>query len=706
MIPSDPIINPYTKKKVIGQKKGEQSKSKPSSQRSKTRHEGQRYLNRELSWLQFNRRVLAESENLDNPLLERLKFMAIFESNLDEFYMVRVSGLIEQSESGVQELSPDGLSPAEQLADVSMAAALQRSEAARIWRETLLVELGDEGIHLIEYGSSSPESRGDLDAFFDREVFPLSTPLILSPAPSVPFISNRSLNLAVLLQSDEGPRLARVKVPDILKRLVPVPGRRSTFVLLEDVLRHNLQKLFPGVEILGAYQFRVVRDADIEIRELEAGDLIEGIEETLRLRRFGDPVLLEIEASAPTEVIELLMRLHKLEESDTFLVDGPVGLGFLWEIAALDRRRLKFGSLAPNLNDALTDGKLFKTIAAGDVLVHHPYDSFKPVEDFVASAHLDPNVIGIKQTLYRVGAESPIVESLLEAAEEGKQVAVAVELKARFDESNNLVWARALERAGAHVTYGFPELKVHSKLALIVRREGASIRTYGHIGTGNYNPSTAKVYTDLGLFTTDPEVTQDILNVFNLLTGFSRQREFKKLLVSPINLREGILSRIRREAALGKSGRIIFKMNALVDSEVIDALYEASQAGVQIDLLIRGICCLRPGVPGLSEHIKVSSLVGRFLEHSRVFYFGNGSSPEVYLGSADLMPRNLDRRVEVLAPVQSKAQIAHIRDVVLKAYMKDNTNTWDMRGDGTYVRRVVHEGGKEVSAQNLLMRRA
>ncbi|HMS54357.1 MAG TPA: polyphosphate kinase 1 [Fimbriimonadaceae bacterium] len=695
--------------KVTIQKKLSVSKKKGAAHKSGAASI-QRYLNRELSWLQFNRRVLAESENPENPLLERLKFMAIFESNLDEFYMVRVSGLIEQSESGVQDLSPDGLSPAEQLADVSVAASEQRSAAARIWHDHLLPQLADEGVHLVQYSSLNPESRGDIEAFFDREVFPLSTPLILSPAPSLPFISNRSLNLAVLLMDDDGGRrLARVKVPDILKRLVPVPGRRSTYVLLEDVLRHNLQKLFPGVEILGAYLFRVVRDADIEIRELEAGDLIEGIEETLRLRRFGDPVLLEIEASATKEVHELLMRLHKLEESDTFVIDGPVGLSFLWEIAGLDRRRLKFGAFTPNTNDAISEGKLFKTIASGDVLVHHPYDSFKPVEDFVASAYLDPNVIGIKQTLYRVGAESPIVESLLEAAEEGKQVAVAVELKARFDESNNLVWARALERAGAHVTYGFPELKVHSKLALIVRREGSSIRTYGHIGTGNYNPSTAKLYTDVGLFTSDAEITQDILNVFNLLTGFSKQREFKKLLVSPINLRDGVISRIQREIEVHKKrggGRIIFKLNALVDTEIIDALYEASDAGVHVDLLIRGICCLRPGVPGLSANIKVCSLVGRFLEHSRVLYFGNGGSPEVYIGSADLMPRNLDRRVEVLAPLQSKAHLTHMRDVILKAYLKDNTNTWDMQSDGRYVRRSVPEGGKEVSAQVSLMRRS
>lgn len=665
----------------------------------------ERYLNRELSWLRFNERVLEEAENAKNPLLERLKFLAIFESNLDEFYMVRVSGLIEQFENGMTELSTDGLTPGEQLAQVSSAANLLRSRAAALWTNHLTADLAGEGITILAYDTLEQEPRAEIDSFFAREVFPVSTPLLLSPAPTLPFISNRSLNLAVALVDELGTeKLARVKIPDVIRRLVPVPRRRNTFVLLEDVMRHNLATLFPGVTIKGAHLFRVIRDADIEIRELEAGDLTDMIEETLRRRRFGDPVLLEIESSASDEVTETLMRLLKLEASDTFRVPGLLSMDVLWRIAAIDRPKLKFAAHQPNISEMVASpSRLFAAMGQSDVLVHHPFDSFRCVEEFVDTAQKDAKVIGIKQTLYRVGAKSPIVESLLEAAEGGKQVAVAVELKARFDESNNLVWAKALEQAGAHVTFGIPEIKVHCKLCLVVRREGNAIRTYAHIGTGNYNPSTARLYTDLGLFTCDPDMTQDILNLFNYLTGFSKQREYKKLLVAPFNMREAILGKIRREiehAKKGQKGKLIFKLNSLVDPEIIDALYEASKAGVEIDLIVRGICCLRPGVKGLSEHIRVISVVGRFLEHSRVLFFENGGNPEAYIGSADLMPRNLDRRVEVFAPIRLQAQIKHLRDEVLKVYLKDETNAWDMAGDGTYTRRTPKSG---FSAQQTLM---
>lgn len=672
--------------------------------------DSKRYLNRELSWLRFNERVLEEAANPANPLLERLKFLAIFESNLDEFYMVRVSGLIEQYEGRVATLSVDGKSPAEQLELVAASAVPMRDRASAIWQTQLLPELKAEGISIHSYDALDAAHRAVAQQYFEQEVFPLCTPLILHPAPTVPFISSRSLNLAVELVGDDGnDKLARVKVPDVLPRLVPVSKRKAEFVLLEDLIRANLASLFPGIEVRSTSMFRVVRDADIEIRELEAGDLTETIEQTLRMRRFGDPVLLEIEKSAPDSTRDTLMRLLRLEASDVMAVQCPLGLDAMWEIASLDRPRLKYPKFVPRVCDEWSDsGTLFQAISERDVLVHHPYDSFRPVEVFVASATTDRNVIGIKQTLYRVGTESPIVESLLMAAEAGKQVAVSVELKARFDESNNLVWAKALERAGAHVTFGFPDLKTHAKLCVVVRREGKSVRTYCHIGTGNYNPTTARLYTDLGLFTCDPEIAQDILNLFNYLTGFSRQREYGKLLVAPLNMREGVIQRIRREIELKAStgkGRIIFKLNSLVDPEIIDVLYEASAAGVKIDLIVRGICCLRPGVKGLSENIRVTSVVGRYLEHSRILYLGNGESPEAWIGSADMMPRNLDRRVEVMAPIQVPEQVREIRKTILDAYLDDTANAWEMRSDGTYVRRPSPKN-KGVAAQQRLMEHA
>lgn len=663
-----------------------------------------RYLNREASWLEFNRRVLDEAKNPANPLLERLKFLAIFESNLDEFYMVRVSGLIEQYESGIIELSPDGMTPNEQLEVISKIAQPLRAEAARIWAEDLAPALELQGVRVVPYSSLPEAKREEVDALFDNEVFPVCTPLVLDPAPSVPFISNRSLNLAVVLQDDSGAqRLARVKIPDTAKRAIRLSKRRHDYVLLEDVIRHNLQHLFPGVKIVGAHLFRVIRDADIEIRELEAGDLIESIEQTIRLRRFGDPVLLEIEASAPEDVRRKLMGLLNLEPSDCFAVEGLLGLDVMWELAAIDKPSLRFPPHHPYTSEALTPASnLLATVRETDVLLHHPFDSFRPVEEFVACAARDPEVVGIKMTLYRVGAESPIVQSLLAAAEAGKQVAVLVELKARFDESNNLVWARTLERAGVHVTYGFPDLKTHCKLCLLVRREDGRIRSYVHIGTGNYNPSTARLYTDLGLFTADAEITQDVAELFNYLTGFSKQNVYRRLLVAPINLRAGVLNRIRRETeAARKSGRgqLIFKMNSLADPEMVDALYEAADAGVTVDLIIRGICCARP-----MENLRVVSVVGRFLEHSRVLYFHNDGSPEVLLGSADLMRRNLDRRIEVLVPVRRPEFVAYLRDELLRPYFEDNTNAWLLQPDGSYTRKSPGKG-KAFTVQEAMMRR-
>ncbi len=647
-----------------------------------------RYINREFSWLQFNRRVLDEARNPANPLLERLKFLAIFESNLDEFYMVRVSGLIEQYESAIASVSVDGLTPNEQLELISRVALPLRQEAGATWEQELRPQLSAQGVNIVAYESLSEAKRDDLDHQFRHEIFPLCTPLLLHPAPSVPFISSRSLNLAVVLHDDAGaPKLARVKIPDVMKRAIRVSKRRHDYVLLEDLIRHNLDDLFPGVSILGAYMFRVIRDADVEIRELEAGDLIDSIEQTIRLRRFGDPVLLEVGSDMPEEPRQTLMKLLALEESDCFRIEGLFGFEVFWELAGIDKPALRFPPFHPHLAEPLsTASNLFATVSETDVLVHHPFDAFRTVEDFVASAATDPDVIGIKQTLYRVGSESPIVESLLAAAEAGKQVAVLVELKARFDESNNLVWARVLERAGVHVTYGFPDVKTHCKLCLVVRRESKGLRSYAHIGTGNYNPSTARLYTDLGLFTTDPEITQDVAELFNYLTGFSKQRNYRKLLVAPINLRSGLLSRIRRESDLARktgSGRLIFKLNSLVDPAMIEALYEAGENGVQVDLIVRGICCLKP-----TPNIRVVSIVGRFLEHSRLFYFGNGGSPEAFIGSSDLMSRNLDRRIEVLTPIEKPELVKYLRDDVLSAYLLDNTNAWVLHPDGHYSRRA------------------
>ncbi len=668
----------------------------------------QRYLNRELSWLQFNKRVLEEAANPSNPPLERLKFLAIHESNLDEFYMVRVSGLIEQFESGVLETSPDGLTPNDQLQVIAETALPQRRKASQVYEESLRPLLESKGIAIRAYDDLSEKKRRDLDHYFLQQVFPLCTPLQLSTTASVPFISNRSLNLIVEL-SDGGneSKLARVKVPvGTVPRAIPIKGRKHEYVLLEDLMGANLRHLFPGVEVIGSYAFRVIRDADIEIREIEAADLIASIEETLRLRRFGDPVLLQIERKAPSHVVSTLMSVLKLDPQDVFSIDGPIDMAVFWELARIDRPDLRFPPNVPQVvESASTAAKLFEAVSKTDLLLHHPYDSFRPVEEFVAASHTDPSVFGIKQTLYRVGAESPIVESLLSAAGHGKQVAAMVELKARFDESNNLVWARALERAGVHVTYGFQELKTHCKLCLLVRRQPDGLKSYVHIGTGNYNPSTARLYTDLGFFTSNEDICQDVSELFNYLTGYSKQTKYRKLLVAPVNLREGILDRIRKETLLHKrhgGGRIIWKLNHLVDPEVIDALYVASHAGVKIDLLVRGVCCLRPGVPEISENIRVLSVVGRFLEHSRVYYFENQGNPDVLVGSADAMRRNLDRRVEVLCPVEKPELIKYIKERVLDVYLKDNVKAWDLHSDGTYTRRHP-KGDRPFEAQSYLM---
>ncbi|MCW5890301.1 MAG: polyphosphate kinase 1 [bacterium] len=670
-----------------------------------------RYLNRELSWLEFNRRVLAEAESTKNPPLERCRFLSIFESNLDEFYMVRVSGLIEQVEGGVVEPSPDGLSPEEQLARIAALVPPMRHAASQVWTTELRPALAEHGVEVLPWAELTARRQSELRRWFEREVFPVCTPLVLDPAPSVPFISNRSLNLGVLVDDGgERPKLARVKIPTVLPRLVRVGRRGHVFVLLEDVVRRHLDHLFPDVPIVAAARFRVVRDADVEIRELEAGDLVDMIEETIRRRRFGEPVRLDVGEETTADVRDRLTALLELDAEDVNRIEGLLGLDVLGELADLSIPAARWPTHKAHAADAICRAEaLFATVRRGDVLVHHPFDSFRSVEAMVEAAAADPAVIGIKQTLYRVGAKSPIVEALLEAAEEGKQVAVMVELKARFDESNNLEWARALERAGAHVTYGFPELKTHAKLCLVVRREAGGIRTYAHVGTGNYNPSTARLYTDIGLFTCDPDVTQDILELFNFLTGVSRQREYRRLLVAPVNLREGLLERLERERAhaeTGRPARVVLKLNSLTDPELIDALYETAAAGAETDLVVRGICCLRPGIPGFSERIRVRSIVGRFLEHSRIYWFENGGTPEALIGSADVMGRNLDRRVETLVPITHPSLLRHIREGILQPYLDDSSNAWAMAADGTYRRCEPARGATPFSAQEWLIAHA
>lgn len=662
-----------------------------------------RLINREMSWISFNLRVLAQASNDEIPILERLKFLAIFESNLDEFFMVRVSGLIEQLASGITDLSPDGMNPTQQLKQLMKLLRPNRKEASQLLYNILIPKLKDAGINIHKYSELTDRQKQSMTEYFEKEIYPLCTPLILHPAATVPFISNRSLNLLVELENDDNePKIARVKVPSIISRFVRLSSRKNEYVLLEEVIQAHLSRLFPGVKILGSYAFRVIRDADIEIRELEAADLITSIEETIRLRRFGDAVLVEIQDTLPDRLKNILLRVLDLDKTDVLKINGMLGYEAFLELGMTDKPSAKYPIFSPYFAESLgTARALFELISLNDVFVHHPFDSFRSVEEFVASAAKDLDVIGIKQTLYRVGTESPIVESLLDAGESGKQVAAMVELKARFDESNNLVWARALERAGVHVTFGFPEMKTHCKLCLVVRREDGHSKQYAHIGTGNYNPATARLYTDFGLFTCNSEICQDISELFNFLTGFSRQTNFRKLLVAPVNLRERVLELIHDEIAVCKAtgkGRIILKVNALVDPEAIEALYEASQAGVQVDLIVRGVCCLRARVPGMSENIQVVSIVGRFLEHSRTYYFQNGGSPRVYIGSADLMRRNLDRRIEVLTPVESHEIIRQVHSI-LEVYLKDNQQCWELGCDDLYVKRTAKRG-KKFSAQD------
>ena len=657
------------------------------------------FLNRELSWLDFNARVLFEARDERNPLLERAKFLAIFAGNLDEFFQVRIAGLRQQVEAGAVARAPDGHTPAEQLA----AARIRVLELVADQSATFLDlrrELDAEGIEIVDYGEI-PEHHDVLRQRFLDEIFPVLTPLAVDPGHPFPYISTLSLSIAVGLRDpDTGERVfARVKVPQILPRLLEVEPNR--FIPIDQVIEANLADLFTGMEVIEHHLFRVTRNADFTLEEDEADDLLMAIEEELRRRRFGEAVRLEVERSMPAVTRTLLMRGLGLEPDDVYEIAGILDLTALYGIVELDRPDLKAAPwvpvvparLLPPDDDEPTD--VFAAIRAGDILVHHPYESFAAsIERFITQAADDPDVLTIKMTLYRTSGDSPIVQSLIRAAERGKQVVVLVEIKARFDEEANIIWARKLEQAGAHVVYGLVGLKTHSKTALVVRREGSGLRRYVHIGTGNYNPKTARLYVDIGLLTVRPEIGADITDLFNVLTGLSRQRTFRRILVAPHSLRAGFLQLVEREiahAAAGRPAGIVIKTNAVVDTPVIEALYRASQAGVEMDFIVRGASALWPGVPGVSDRIRIRSIIGEFLEHSRIWRFENGGDPQWFIGSADLMDRNLDRRVEAVVPVEdseAKARLQEIIDVMLA----DDRRSWQLQPDATWVRTEVLEG--------------
>jgi len=655
--------------------------------------EPERFLNRELSWLDFNARVLALAEDPLVPLLERVKFLAIFSQNLDEFFQVRVAGLKDQVAAGITGRTPDGRTPAQQLLEVRDGVSALTDRQERVFLDQVVPELSSEGFIFSQWDELDDDDRKYLDEVFEDRIFPVLTPLAVDPGHPFPYISDLSLNLAVVMHDPvtQDRRFARVKVPLLLPRFVVMPdGER--FVPLEQVISQHLDTLFPGLEIQGHDAFRVTRNADLTLEDEEADDLLEAVEVELRRRRFGRAVRLEISSDMSPEVRELLQRELDIDDDDVYALDGPLDLSGLWAVHGLDRPDLKDPQWLPVTQHRLiaeddTPVNFFSVLRQGDVLVHHPYSSFSTsVEEFVRQASADPKVLAIKLTLYRTSGDSSIIRSLIRAAERGKQVAALVELKARFDEKNNIEWARELEKAGVHVVYGLPGLKIHTKTTLVVRDESDGMRRYCHVGTGNYNPKTARLYEDFGLLTCDPDIGSDLTQLFNFLTGYGRDMQFEKLLISPRDLRPRITELIRTEAALGADGRIILKMNSLVDAQLIDALYDASGRGTSIDLIVRGICCLRPGVPGLSENIRVRSIVGRYLEHSRVYHFAHGGpegGPVYYIGSADLMPRNLDRRVEALAPIVDPELQARLA-AVLEVNLADDTLAWILDPEGRW----------------------
>jgi len=673
------------------------------------------FIDRELGLLEFFRRVLEEARDPANPLLERFLFLSIVSANLGEFFMVRVAGLKQQIEAGVVEFSPSGLTPTLQLEAVR-AHAQELMHETRATLRDLLQMLEIAGVRILDYASLGPEQREEANRYFQEVVFPVLTPLAVDPGRPFPHISNMSLNLALVIRDAAGTeRFARVKLPATLPRFLELRSARGngsarTLLLLEQLIAANVGTLFPGMQVIQSHPFRVTRDAEVAIQELEAEDLLETIEKGVRQRRFGRVVRLTVDTEMPAAIRDILTENLELDAHDVYTMEPPLGMSDIEQLYALERPELKYPPFVPALPSDVEDGEgdIFAAIRRQDILLHHPYDSFDPVVDFLDAAARDPAVLAIKQTLYRVGQNSPVVKALLEAVRRGKQVAVLVELKARFDEESNIEWARALESEGVHVVYGLLGLKTHSKIALVIRQESDRIRRYVHLSTGNYNAVTAHHYTDLGLFTCDDAIGADASDIFNYLTGYSDKRAYRRFLVAPISLRNGLEALIRREMDLSRTkagGAIIIKINALVDKAMIQLFYEASRAGVQVDLIVRGMCCLRPGVPGVSENIRVRSIVGRFLEHSRVFWFGNGGREEVYLGSADLMGRNLDRRVEILFPVLDARLIRHVKTEVLDTCLADTAKARIMQPDGTYRRAEVKAPQTPLDSQAELIRR-
>jgi polyphosphate kinase len=670
------------------------------------------FINREWSWLAFNERVLAQAQDASHPLLERVKFLAITGTNLDEFFMVRVATILKKFRAGIDEVSIDGQTTDQQLATIRSRALAQIDEQTACWSLSLRPLLAAEGIHFLEPAEYTPAIDAWLAQYFKDHIFPVLTPLAFDPGHPFPYISNLSMNLAVRVRHSGRTKFARVKVPSMLPRFIALPDNLSpqsgvSHVFLEDVIRRNIQELFPGTQVEGAHLFRIIRDTDMVIQEDEADDLLETVDRGLKQLRYGALSLLQVEGDMPKRVLSILIENFEVDEDVVVRTVDRLGYGDWHALYKLHRPALKYPTFTPRTLWAPDEtDKVFDQIAEQDFLIHHPFDSFTSVETFLRSAVQDPHVVTIKITLYRIGANSPLVDLLIQAAEAGKQVAVLVELKARFDERNNIAWATRLEEAGIHVVYGLMNLKVHCKLCLVVRQEADGIHRYAHIATGNYNRKASEAYTDLGLFTADEAVLDDITEVFNSLTGYSNRRSYHSLLVAPVGLRQGFRALVEREmehAKAGRPARMIIKNNAVADAGMIKILYRASQAGVAIDMIVRGVCCLRPGIPGISDRINVRSIVGQFLEHSRIYYFDNGGAPEVYIGSADLMERNLDRRVEVLCPVNDPAMRQLLRDAVLEVLLSDTDRAWTLRTDGSYARAAAPEGVPPLNSQRFLL---